>query len=292
MKKKSSEKLSGQEAFDLYYSNLFDSDWQELKESLLKENIYLELSWKKESYFLDPASLTAAMCLNVKEADTILDMCAAPGGKTLVLSGIKKTSAGLNSNERSSSRKGRLDKVVSSVLPEEISSSVITSLSDASLWCKRQSEAFDSILLDAPCSSERHVLADLKYLKTWSPSRIKTLCMEQWALLSSAWRLLKKGGYLLYATCALNKDENDGRISRLLKKFSDVNICSKSYVEEVMKNNFKSFSGNIKSSGKNDEFDIEKLFSSAVKTEYGFHILPHKSYGAGPLYFTLLQKNI
>ena len=63
--------------------------------------------------------------------------------------------------------------------------------------------------LDVPCSSERHVFADEKYLDMWSPSRIKSLAIEQWALLSSAYRLLRNDGFLLYSTCALNPKEND-----------------------------------------------------------------------------------
>ncbi|MCR5218239.1 RsmB/NOP family class I SAM-dependent RNA methyltransferase [Treponema sp.] len=288
--KKNTPRLTGEQAFELYYGELYADRWPLLKAALGEDNVYARLSWGKESYFLDPASLTAALCLDVTKASSLLDMCAAPGGKSLVISGIKSPSASLNSNERSPARKARLDKVIETVLPEEISSTVITSLGDAALWCKRQEEAFDAILLDAPCSSERHVLADPKYLKDWTPSRVKTLSMEQWALMSSAWRLLKKGGFLLYATCALSHDENDGRVEKLLKKFDDVNICSPDYVKEVLKGNLNNFTADV--SWDSQEFSLDPLtmFSLALKTEYGFHILPDAAKGAGPLYFTLLQK--
>ena len=123
--------------------------------------MHAELSYKNcESYFLDPASIVAALCLPVKDSEKILDLCAAPGGKTLVLAGNKNDDAVLFSNERSPSRKKRLSKVVESSLPPEISCNVKVCLSDGASWCRRVSECYESILLDAPCSSERHVLND------------------------------------------------------------------------------------------------------------------------------------
>lgn len=136
----------------------------------------------EKSYFLDSASVLAALCLPLKGAERILDLCAAPGGKTLVLASRMDPDALLSSNERSPERKHRLAVVVETCLPPQISASVKTSCSDGSTWCTRQSECFDRILLDAPCSSERHVYLDPKYLKDWSLSRIKTVTTEQWAL--------------------------------------------------------------------------------------------------------------
>jgi 16S rRNA C967 or C1407 C5-methylase (RsmB/RsmF family) len=138
--------------------------------------------------------------------------------------------------------------------------------------CLKNEEKFDAILLDAPCSSERHVLADKKYLSEWSFSRIKTLSMAQWALLSSAWRMLKEEGYLLYSTCALSPNENDNVISRLIKKFDNLKI-----LEPKISLNYKKFT--------------EKSLPDYEKTEFGAHILPDTTQGAGPLYFCLLQKS-
>ena len=180
MKKAKTQKVFGQEAFEKFYSEIFTERWDKLKASLASETLHAELSYKNcESYFLDPASIVAALCLPVKDSEKILDLCAAPGGKTLVLAGNKNDDAVLFSNERSPSRKSRLSKVVESSLPPEISYNVKVSLSDGASWCRRESECYESILLDAPCSSERHVLNDKKYLEQWTPSRIKTVSMEQ-----------------------------------------------------------------------------------------------------------------
>ena len=230
----------------------------------------------EKSYFLDSASVLAALCLPLEGAEDILDLCAAPGGKTLVLASRMPENASLSSNERSPERKHRLAVVVETCLPPEISERVTTSCSDGATWCTRQSECFDRILLDAPCSSERHVLADPKYLNSWSPSRIKTVTTEQWALLSSAYRLLKPQGILLYSTCALCPQENDQMIERLYKKFNKDGNAFSLLEPEPDLSEISTFC-NIKLPG-------------SEKTKYGFMILPDKEEGAGPIFFAILKK--
>lgn len=266
------KKLSGAEGFEAYYSNLFDERWQSIKESFSLEPDYAE--WKaggEKPYFLDSASVRAAVSLPLENAMDILDLCAAPGGKTLVLASNMNSEANLLSNERSPERKNRLVNTVRDCLPPEIQERVTVICKDGAQMCLKNEEKFDAILLDAPCSSERHVLADPKYLSEWSPSRIKTLSMAQWALLSSAWRMLRPEGYLLYSTCALSPDENDNVVAKLLKKFDNAKLC-----EPKISLNYKNFT--------------QSELPEYEKTEFGVHVLPDKAGGAGPLYFCLLQK--
>ena len=271
--KERNKKLSGGEGFETYYSGLFGERWQHIKESFSLEPDYAE--WKAggmESYFLDSASVRAALSLPLSQACDILDLCAAPGGKTLVLASNMNEGASLLSNERSSDRKNRLLHTVENCLPPSVRERVTVICKDGAQMCRNNEEKFDAILLDAPCSSERHVLADPKYLSEWSPSRIKTLSMAQWALLSSAWRMLRPGAYLLYSTCALSPDENDNVVAKLLKKFDNVEL-----LEPKISLNYSKF--------------IDKELPEYEKTQYGAQILPDRSNGAGPLYFCLLQKN-
>ncbi len=80
MKKTKAQKVFGQIAFEKFYSEIFGERWENLKSSLAKETLHAELSYKNcESYFLDPASIVAALCLPVKHSEKILDLCAAPG---------------------------------------------------------------------------------------------------------------------------------------------------------------------------------------------------------------------
>lgn len=271
------KKLQGRAGFEEYYGSLFNERWQTLKESLSGESVYA--CWNgggTEPYYLDPASVFAALQLPLEGAGQILDMCAAPGGKTLVIASRMPEEAELVSNERSPARKNRLVQVVQNCLPEQVRGRIKISCSDGAKWCTTQTEVYDRILLDAPCSSERHVLADEKYLSQWSPSRIKTLSMEQWALLSSAYRLLVPGGYLLYSTCALCPSENDCVVSRLFKKFSDAELCFTDS-EPSVKDNIERFCS------------LPSLIYPE-RTEFGFHILPDKSAQCGPIWFTLIHK--
>lgn len=268
----------GAVGFENFYSELYGERWPLLKKAFENENQAVEykIPNSQKSYFLDSASVFAALCLPLKDSDQILDLCAAPGGKTLVLASRMDKSSTLWSNERSPERKHRLSVVVQECLPPEISERIKVSCSDGATWCTRQTECFDSILLDAPCSSERHVIADPKYLNMWSLSRIKTVTMEQWSLLSSAYRMLKHNGYLLYSTCALCPQENDLMMEKLIKKFNkDGNdFVFEPPVPEV--NEINSF------------VDFEIPFYE--KTKYGYQILPDKADGAGPIYFSLIKK--
>lgn len=270
--------LKGPDGFENYYSNLFANRWPAIKESFLqeKDSVEYKVLGAEKSYFLDSASVFAALCLPLKNCDKILDLCAAPGGKTIVLASRMENQAFLYANERSSERKRRLDTVIKTCLPESISQRIKTSCSDGALWCKKESEVYQRILLDAPCSSERHVIVDPKYLNEWSAARIKTVSMEQWALLSCAYRLLEVGGILLYSTCALCPEENDNMIEKLYKKFNKngdafelLEACP--HLQEI------------------SEFSKIEL-PSYEKTKYGYQILPDLQNGAGPIYFSIIKK--
>lgn len=291
-KNKQKDLNRGSQGFNSYYEEIFGERWEVLKEALLKESVPVSYNLSRikgeedgelRTYYLDAASILAAFSLPLKGAEEILDLCAAPGGKTLVISSLMDEDSKLTSNERSAERKHRLSKVVEEHIPSRIKENITVTCSDGAVWCKTKSNCFDRILLDAPCSSERHVLQDEKYLAQWSPARIKTLSMEQWALLSSAYRMLKDNGILLYSTCALAPKENDEVIERLFKKFD--NCVNLSFESEKYQNL------------KNDEAKLQ-LFTDNVslpdfeRTKYGYQILPDKQNGAGPIYFSIIMKKL
>lgn len=266
--------LKGAEGFEAYYAALYKERWPGLRDALFLPSRYIGLPPKDSSetrnYFLDAASVAAALALPIEENCRILDMCAAPGGKSLILASRISSLGGttLVCNEISGERRNRLISVLDTYVPSSVRGRISVNGYDGARLCLRETESFDRILLDAPCSSERHVLQDSKYLAQWSPARIKHLAQTQWALLSSAFRLLKPEGYILYATCALSSCENDEIIRRLFKKFENVSSVSSDLPEKFG----------------------QHTLPRAEKTACGFHILPDTQNGAGPLYFSLIKK--
>ena len=255
MKKK--ERIS----FDEYYSALYGDRWQLIKDSFKMEKENINLSSRLLSpYYLDPASIMVASLLPVSKGDRVLDMCAAPGGKTLSIALRLEGEGELISNDRSPDRRTRLKAVIEECLSEIEKSIIKVKGYDASSWCLYVREAYDAVLLDAPCSSELHEFLDPKHLSIWSPSRPKRLAKEQYALLSSAFITLKKGGYLLYSTCSINPCENQDVISRLFDRH-----CVE--VEEI-------------------ETDIH----AAEHMQHGLMIMPDRTDGLGPMYACLLRK--
>jgi 16S rRNA (cytosine1407-C5)-methyltransferase len=253
--------------FERYYTALYGNRWSTLRESLLLEGAPLpyskgySLSLLKP-YLLDRASVLAAQSLRLSGDGPILDACAAPGGKSLVIASLMGPHATLLSNEKSGERRRRLAKVLDEHLPQGIRERVTVSGFDAAAagGKMREHSRFAAILLDAPCSSERHVIASGKALAEWSPARPRFLAKRQWALLSAAFLLLQSGGSLVYATCALSPEENDGVASRLLEKYEDAVLPD------------------------------PPEFSEGEETRYGRIILPDVCGGMGPMYVARFRK--
>jgi 16S rRNA (cytosine1407-C5)-methyltransferase len=263
--------------FEAYYRAVYGERWEALRESLLRAAAPVPYTVGLRSpYMLDYASVLAAKSLRLPaamaEAATgpaagrsgeILDACAAPGGKTLVLASLMGSGARLLANELSAERRRRLVDVLDSRLDRELRARVVVSGFDAAAQGARKSEwgRFSAILLDAPCSSERHVLADPQALAEWTPARPRFLARRQWALLSSAFLLLRNGGSLVYATCALSPEENDAIAERLFKKYGNTVLL--------------------------DEPD----FAEGEKTQFGRIILPDACNGMGPMYVARVRKS-
>lgn len=179
-------------------------------------------------YIMDPGSVFIAELLDVRRGQRVLDMCAAPGGKSLVL--IEALAAGdpadreLDSeillNEVSASRRERLTKVIQQYVPRAVRNSVFVTGKDGGKFALTHKDSFDRILVDAPCSGEAHLLQDPKTLADWSPKWTRTLAQRQYALLTGALEALKPGGEMVFSTCSLSKTENEAVVERLLKKKS------------------------------------------------------------------------
>ena len=254
-------------SFEAYYEQVFEDCWTSLKESLLAPSAQISFTHTLlKPYYMDEASVAVASSMPVLNDGLILDMCAAPGGKTLVLSSMMGKGVRLQANELSSNRRARLHRVIEEHLRKEVREQIEVTGYDASIMAKFCKEKYERILLDAPCSSERHVISSSSAIKEWSPARIKTLSIRQWALLSAAFLMLKTGGFLIYSTCALLESENDCIIDKLLKKYPNARVVL-------------------------PEMEFKLHTKSPIKTRHGYSYIPNIHGGAGPMYFSLLQKN-
>ena len=127
------QKLSGAEGFESYYLSIFGERWQGLKAALLEERKPEAYSENLiQNYYLDYASIQAARAMPVLEEGSCLDMCAAPGGKTLVLLSRIRENAEIQANELSADRRNRLIRVLDEHLSEDNRKRIRVSSYDAS----------------------------------------------------------------------------------------------------------------------------------------------------------------
>ena len=264
------QKAKGTAAFDAYYTALFKERWEHLKTALAAEPRQIAYSDNLlKPYYLDYASVQAAKAMPPLYSGKCLDMCAAPGGKTLVLLSRLSEQVELVSNEISADRRNRLFNVLEEYISPYQRRQIKITGYDACKMPHYGRNLYDRILLDAPCSSERHLFQNEKYLDQWSEARIKNLAQRQWALLSAAFLLLKENGFLVYSTCALSDFENDGVIKKLKAKYK-TQICIETGKAGV------------------HQFCIQPQF--AEECEYGYRFMPDTAEGAGPIYFSLIKK--
>lgn len=170
-------------------------------------------------YLLDGASVMAPMALDVKPGERVLDMCAAPGGKSVWLSRCLADGGALTVNEIDAVRRTRLSAVMARYIPEAHKPQVTIEHRDATTWSRHQRDHYDAVLVDAPCSSERHLIHDEQAgLSRWTASRTEEMASLQYAILSAALDAVRPGGRIVYSTCSISPAENDGVVSRLLQR--------------------------------------------------------------------------
>ena len=159
----------------------------------------------------DASAGVPARLLNPRPGLTALDLCAAPGGKTLQLAA---GGAGVTALDRSAAR---LRRVRENLERTGLSAEVIAA--DAGTW--DDGRTFDAVLLDAPCSATGTFRRNPDVLWAVKPGDIAALAAAQSRLLDAAARRVRPGGRLVYCVCSLETEEGEGQVAAFLKRSAD-----------------------------------------------------------------------
>jgi NOL1/NOP2/sun family putative RNA methylase len=173
-------------------------------------------------YIQNAASWLPVLALDPQPEERILDVCAAPGGKTSHVAAHAQGRASIVANDNS---RPRLAKLQATMKRTRASTERYTLFDATQLARKLEGDQFDKILLDAPCSGEGMMqLSRQKDFATWSPAQIKRLQQLQKRILGQAWQLLKPGGTLVYSTCTMAPEENEAVVDYFLRHNGDATV--------------------------------------------------------------------
>ena len=171
-------------------------------------------------YLQEPSAMAPAAILPIEKGDVVLDLCAAPGGKSTYLAAKLGKSGVLFSNDISPSRAKALLKNL-----ELTGTTQAVVISEAPYALSRRfPELFDKILVDAPCSGEGMFHKEPAIMKNWEQYGNEYYAKLQREILESAWQMLKKGGMLLYSTCTFSPMEDEQMVMSFLEAHPDMSL--------------------------------------------------------------------
>jgi 16S rRNA (cytosine967-C5)-methyltransferase len=162
-------------------------------------------------YVQDPSTLLAVNLLSPKPGERLLDLCAAPGGKTTYIGQLVGNSAKIFAHDNNPARIKILEENCRRM---GISAEVMEPATVES----QAASSFDRVLVDAPCSNTGVIRRRVDVRWRINPAEIERLSKIQISLLRTAYRLLKPGGRLVYSTCSLELEENRNVIERFLNE--------------------------------------------------------------------------
>ncbi len=218
-------------------------------------------------YIQEPSAMTPASYLPVEPGDKVLDLCAAPGGKSTELGAKLKGKGILVSNDVSVSRTKAL---IRNIEMFGIRNSVVL-CTEAKYMVPSLHGFFDKILIDAPCSGEGMFRKGSNELKNWEQKGSEPYAKLQREIVDDAVKLLKPGGMLLYSTCTFSPEENEQVIEYMLEHNDDLSL-----VPMKMCDGF-------------DHGHPEWTLSKREDVKHCIRLWPHKIKGEGH-FLALLQK--
>ncbi len=177
-----------------------DGSWTELERGMKVE----EVSGFKEGEFIvqDRATKVAIDLMDVKPGESVLDACAAPGGKAIQLAwrGAKLTACEVNPKRRA--------RMLENFKRTNVEAAIISSLEGIG--------SFDKVLVDAPCSNTGVLRRRVDARWNWSEEKLASLVKLQSEILTLASKLVKVNGLLVYSTCSNEKEENEEQVKEFL----------------------------------------------------------------------------
>ncbi len=222
-------------------------------------------------YVQEPAAMAPAECLEINPDWHILDMCAAPGGKSTQLKNKLGKNGVLVSNEIIPSR----CKILTGNIERLGLQNTVTTCMDTSRLAKVFPKTFDMVMVDAPCSGEGMFRKDEAAITEWSLDNVKMCSLRQSDILENAVKVLKDGGFIVYATCTFSLEENEMVIDKFLNSHPEFELIQvKNEVEKHTANGIKFEGCNTKN------------------IHFCRRFYPHISKGEGQFMAVLHNKNI
>ena len=221
-------------------------------------------------YVQEPSAMAPAECATIEKDFKILDMCAAPGGKSTQFKNKLSENGVLVANEIISSR----CRILTGNIERLGLHNTVTTCMDTSKLSKTFPKTFDLIMVDAPCSGEGMFRKEDSAITEWSEENVLMCAKRQQGILENAAKCLKGGGLIIYSTCTYSLEENEMTVDTFLQNHSEFEIAKvRECVENASENGIK-FKG-----------------CKTENIEFARRFYPHKNKGEGQFVAVLKNKN-
>lgn len=182
-------------------------------------------------YLQEPSAMCAAPLLSVQRGERVLDLCAAPGGKSTALAAMLAGEGILIANEYDGARARALS---SNIERMGITNCAVTN-ADSDQMAAAFPAYFDKVLVDAPCSGEGMFKKEVAAIANWSEQNVRGCALRQEQILENAAKMLRGGGEIVYSTCTFAEEENELQIGRFLHRHPEFTLLKEErlYPHEV-----------------------------------------------------------
>lgn len=223
-------------------------------------------------YIQEPSAMAPVTLLDVWPGEQVLDLCAAPGGKSTQIAAAMEGKGLLVSNEIHPARAKILSENIERM---GIRNACVTNETPRHL-AEVFPEYFDRILVDAPCSGEGMFRKNEAACEEWSPENVDLCADRQEEILDCAADMLRPGGRLVYSTCTFAPAENEGSVSRFLRRHPDFSLMEIPQKEQL-------FGSDVRSVCTGTE-------DAALGIEKTLRLWPHRIHGEGHFAAVLVRE--